>query len=98
MNSKKTSRVIYISSVGETWYGSEWVSCKVCWDALRELVPFVLFKKNEKNPWIITFSNTPPWVFHVFKIVQILSDRAKYHIQWNLCIADTYGTDAMCPL
>ena len=47
MNSKKTSRVIDISSVGETWYDSEWVSCKVCWDDLRELVPFVLFKKSE---------------------------------------------------
>ena len=36
---------------------------------LRDLVPFVQFKKREKHPWrSVTFSNftesnTPPWVF-----------------------------------
>ena len=40
------------------------------WDALRDLVLFVQFKKREKYPWcIVTFSNksnTPPWVFFIF--------------------------------
>ena len=47
--------------------------------ALRDLVPFVQFKKREKHPWrSVTFSkvvgfslhftkiNTPPWVFFTF--------------------------------
>ena len=45
-------------------------------DALRDLVPFVQFKKREKDPWrSVTFSkvagfiNTPLWViFMVFKL------------------------------
>ena len=46
-------------------------SC-IC-DALRDLVPFVKFKKREKYPWrSITFSaksNTPPLVFFtIFKL------------------------------
>ena len=42
-------------------------------DILRDLVPFVQFKKREKHPWrSVTFSkvavksNTPPWVFFTF--------------------------------
>ena len=48
-------------------------------DVLRDLVPFVQFKKREKHPWrSVTFSkvaglacnftksNTPPWVFFTF--------------------------------
>ena len=38
-------------------------------DALRDLVPFVQFKKREKHPWrSVTFtkSSTPPWVFFTF--------------------------------
>ena len=45
-------------------------------DALGDLVPFVQFKKREKNPWRkVNFSkvagfkppaNTPPWVFFTF--------------------------------
>ena len=37
-------------------------------DGLRDLVPFVQFKKREKHPWRNdTFrSNTPPWVFFTF--------------------------------
>ena len=43
---------------------------KIC-GALRDLVPFVQFKKREKHPWgSVNFSskiNTSPWVFfHVF--------------------------------
>ena len=42
--------------------------------ALRDLVPFVQFKKRKKHPWrSVTFtvcnfnkSNTPPWVFVTF--------------------------------
>ena len=43
----------------------------VC-DALRNLVPFVQFKKCEKHPWRsvnfnqVTKSNTPPWMFFTF--------------------------------
>ena len=39
-------------------------------DALRDLVPFVLFKKRGNDQWrSVTFStksNTPPWVFFTF--------------------------------
>ena len=37
-------------------------------DALRDLVPFVQFKKREKHTWrSVTFSKvTPPWVFFTF--------------------------------
>ena len=39
-------------------------------DVLRDLVPFVQFKKREKHPWrSVTFStksNTPSWVFFTF--------------------------------
>ena len=45
-------------------------------DALRNLVPFVQFKKREKHPWRsvilacnFTKSNTPPWVFFTFFIL-----------------------------
>ena len=55
------------------------ISLKKC-DALRDLVPFVPFKKHKKTPmeeWyfylscrlkacIFTKSNTPPWVFFTF--------------------------------
>ena len=30
--------------------------------ALRDLVPFVQFKKREKHPWRSVKINTPPWV------------------------------------
>ena len=39
------------------------------YDVLRDLVPFVRFKKLEKHPYrSVTFtkSNTPPWVFFTF--------------------------------
>ena len=36
-------------------------------DFLRNLVPFVQFKKCEKHPWrSVTKSNTPPLVFFTF--------------------------------
>ena len=42
-------------------------------DVLRDLVPFVLFKKSEKHPWrsvtfskVVTKSNIPQWVFFTF--------------------------------
>ena len=39
-------------------------------DALRDLVPFVQFKKREKHPWrnvnLSTKSNAPPWMFFTF--------------------------------
>ena len=36
-------------------------------DALRDLVPFIQFKKREKHPWrSVNFMNTPPWVFSRF--------------------------------
>ena len=46
--------------------------------ALRDLVPFVRFKKREKHPYVLllvklqasacnfTKNNTPPWVFFTF--------------------------------
>ena len=49
---------------------------QIC-DALRNLVPFIQFRKREKHPWgSVTFinvagfnftkSNTSPWVFFTF--------------------------------
>ena len=43
---------------------------KEIYDALRDLAPFVQFKKREKHPCrSVTFrtkSNTPPWLFFAF--------------------------------
>ena len=48
---------------------------KEMWDALRDLVPFVQFKKRENylwrratfsKSWNVTKSNTPPWEFFAF--------------------------------
>ena len=59
-------------------------------DALRDLIPFVQFKKRERVLLLVKFkalasiftkSNTPPWgVFHVFKIVQMIPNRATHNI------------------
>ena len=38
----------------------------ICDDALRDLVPFVQFKKGEKHPCNVNKGNTPPWVFFTF--------------------------------
>ena len=47
-------------------------------DVLRYLVPFLQFKKREKHPWrSVTFSMD---VFHVFKIVHTIPNRATHHI------------------
>ena len=67
-------------------------------DVLRDLVPFVQFKKREKHPWrSATFcnkSNTSSIsVFHMFKIVQMVPNRAKHHI-WMSYVHSIYGT---CP-
>ena len=36
-------------------------------DVLRDLVPFLQFKKHEKHPWVfLTKNNTPPWVVFTF--------------------------------
>ena len=57
----------------------------VC-DALRDLVPFVQFKKHEKHEWRIVKPATLLKVrllhgfFHIFKIVQMVPNRAKGHI------------------
>ena len=51
-------------------------------DALRNLVPFVKFKKREKHPWrSVTFSfnlpatflkgNNPPWAF--FTVLELIA-------------------------
>ena len=54
-------------------------------DALCNLLPFVQFKKREKHPWRkvcnFTIGSTPPWIFfHVFKIAQVIPNRAKHQI------------------
>ena len=45
------------------------ISYNMC-DSLRDLVPFLQFKKCEKHPWrSVTFSaksDTPLWVFFIF--------------------------------
>ena len=56
-------------------------------DASRDLVPFVQFKKCEKQPWrsvipaTLQESNTPPWVFFTFfKIERMVPNPAKHHM------------------
>ena len=53
------------------------------WDALRDLVPFVQFKKHEKHPWmsVTVSSNTPTRVSlcYVFEIVQLVPNWARHH-------------------
>ena len=39
--------------------------CGIICDALRDLVPFVQFKKCEKHPTLLK-SDTPPWAFFTF--------------------------------
>ena len=56
-------------------------------DALRDFVQFVQFKKREKHPWkSVNFSklgglslkqHSLMGVFHIFKIVQMVPNRAK---------------------
>ena len=55
---------------------------------MRNLVPLVQFKKQEKHPWrSVTFnkvagSHSSMGVFHIFKIVQMLPNRTTAsHIQ-----------------
>ena len=43
---------------------------------LRDLVTFVQFKKLEKHPWRSDTFSSSIGVFHVFKIVQMLPNRA----------------------
>ena len=53
--------------------------------ALRNLVPFMQFKKYKKHPWMsVTFSKVAGFrssmgVFHVFSTVQMVPDRATRH-------------------
>ena len=58
-------------------------------DALRGLVPFLQFKKREKHSWrSVTFSKVAECfsrfssigVFYVFKVVQMVPNRAKHRI------------------
>ena len=56
-------------------------------DTLRDLVPFVQFKKGENTheEVLLLKINTPnKGVFHVFKIVQMVPNRAK-HVTRNNC-------------
>ena len=62
-------------------------------DAYRDFVPLVQFLKSEKHPWrIVTFSKVEGFnlqlyqkqhssmgLFHIFKIVQIVPNRAMHH-------------------
>ena len=49
-------------------------SSTIC-DVLRDLVPFLQFKKRKKHSWKSV--NTPPWVFFMFFIiVQMVPNRA----------------------
>ena len=50
---------------------------EINWDALYDLVPFLKFKKCEKQPWMSV--NFFMGSFHVFQIVQQVPNRAKYH-------------------
>ena len=72
------------------------ISELIC-NALRNLVPFVQFKKRGKHPRrSVTFSKVVGWrlqLFHVFKIVQMVANLAKLLV-WYLLkteVADTIG-------
>ena len=73
------------------------IAVQSIWDALRDLVPFVQFKKREKHPWRcvvfskvaacnFTKSNTPPWVFSLFANCAdgTKSRKASYIKFWHL--------------
>ena len=66
---------MYMEQVCKLWqdkrYYCSWIFKTIC-VALRDFVPFVQFKKCEKHSSI--------GVFHVFKIVQMVSNRAKHPI------------------
>ena len=52
---------------------------------MRDLVLFVQFQKREKHPWrSVIFSSM--YVFHFFKIVQMVPNRAKHLIHKFLTI------------
>ena len=62
-------------------------------DALRDLVPFLQFKKREKQPWrSVNFTkiNTAPWVFFTFfklyKWYQISQRTTYLHVSFLLGI------------
>ena len=59
-----------------------WYRVSKC-DALRDLVPILQIKEREKHPWrSVIFSkiaNSSMGVFHVFRIVQMAPNRARYH-------------------
>ena len=70
---QKTKQAFFLYQTG-TWNFSIMETCLYCytsalfgWDALRDWVPFVQFKKRKKHPlWSVmpaTKSSTPPWVF-----------------------------------
>ena len=62
---------------------------RIC-GVLRDLVPFVEFKKREKHSWrSVNFSKVAGFsqhssmgVFHAFEIVQIIPNRATHNI-WS---------------
>ena len=64
-------------------------------DALRDLVPFVPFKKHEKHLWrSVTFStkiNTPAWVFLTFsKLYKWYQIAQRTTIIWQVWISDWF--------
>ena len=83
------------------------IAVQSIWDALRDLVPFVQFKKREKHPWRcvvfskvaacnFTKSNTPPWVFSLFANCAdgTKSRKASYIKFWHLiCLISLWCKD-----
>ena len=59
-NALKVTTEIVIGDFEMCWIPKKTFIC----DPLRDLVPFVQFKKREKHPW--RSANTPPWVFFRF--------------------------------
>ena len=80
----KYLHLVFILEVKESY-----VLLWIC-DALRDLVPFIQLKKRENTHGGVlllacnfTKSNSLPWVFFTFKIVQMVPNHAKRHI-WRL--------------
>ena len=60
---------------------------------VADLVPCTQFKKLEKHPWrSVTFRHSSMGVFHIFKIVRIVPNRAKRSLL-KVCIV---VCDSLC--
>ena len=89
----------FMSNLYSSWFFEYFVNFhQLTCDVLRDLVPFVLYKKREKHPWrsvnfsskVADFSlqltkiNTPQWVFFTFFILYKWYQIAQRTIHYKL--------------